>query len=351
MIPLASTPATRGLRRRQVIQAGGYAALGLPIPLTAGCSGDRGAAVKPGTDQVTMLTSFGLFGRDSYPLVASERGFFAEADLEVTVQPGPGAAADKLAALRAGEAQFAAIDLSGAIIAAGQGPTGCTALAAIHQLFPAALMTTNPAITTPQDLVGRTIAMPSGAIPDLLFPSYAQLSGLDPNEVERVNAPPQQLPQLLAAGTVDAIDQFVFGLPTVQAAVGDNRAVTMLPYSDVLTDLYGIALVTTIKLAFEQPDLCRRFRDALLRGLEYSLDHPAEAGRILAEVEESAHADVAAAELEIMEPYSRQAGIPLGAINEVKVAQNIALLEAVEAIPAGMAAAEIVDLDLAVNAD
>lgn len=283
-----------------MLAAGGFAVLGLPY--VAGCTGrDRGAAVRSGTDEVVHLTSFGIFGRDAYPFVAAQLGFFAESDLSVHVEAGPGAAQDKLAALLAGQAQFAAIDLSGAILARNAGTTGFTTLAAIHQLFPAAIMTVSPDITQPHQLAGRTIAMTTGGIPHLLWPAYAQEHGFEPDQARIVDLDPPQLIPALASGRADGIDQFVMGLPTVQAAVGD-RTVNVLAYSDVLTDLYGIALVTTTELAVEQPELCIRFRDALLRGLAHCLDHPEEAGQILADAEESVDPAVAAAELVAMEP-------------------------------------------------
>lgn len=345
---------TGGLRRRQVLVAAGLTAFAPAVPALAACdASDQAASARGPADEVTYLTSFGIFGRDAHPFVAAQLGYFAEADLSVNVQSGPGAAQDKMAALLGGQAQFAAVDLSGAMIALGAGTTGCTTLAAVHQLFPAALMTADPEITTPQDLAGRTIAMPSGAIPDLLFPTYAREVGLDPDQVQRIDASPQQLPTLLATGRVDAIDQFVFGLPTVQAAVGD-REVMMLSYSDVLSDLYGIGLMTTVELAVEQPELCVRFRDALLRGLDRSLTHPAEAGQILTDAEESVDPVVAAAELEIMDDYSRLVNVPLGAIDEIKLAKQIALLQSVGAIgddfPGGMTAKDIITPDLVIPA-
>lgn len=47
----------------------------------------------------------------------------------------------------------------------------------------------------------------------------------------------------------------------------------------------------------------------------------------------------------------RQAGVRLGALDEVRVAQSIALLEALGLIEAGMTAGEIMDLDLVITTD
>lgn len=301
------------------------------------------SSTRQGCDSVTYLTSFGTLGRDAYPYVAQELGYFTDADLDVEIEPGVGI--ENLRLLAGDQAQFVAIDMSALTVTIGSGNAEYRAIAAIHQLAPQALMAVDPAIAGPQDLAGRSLALVDGAVGELLFPAYSEQAGLDPDQVIIEHTDPGQLPAQLAAGTVDAIDQFVFGRPLVQAAVG-GREVTVLPYSDYLPELYGIVIVTTPTIADEQPELVERFVGALLRGLEHSLDHPDEAGQILASRFEEIDPAVAAAELQIMDSYSRIAGTPLGEVDDVRVARSIALLEAIGAIPAGMVARDIVDFDL-----
>lgn len=350
---LARHPAARPARRRALAASGLALALGLAV---TGCTGEDTAPAGPSDDsaveQVVYLTSFGSFGRDAYPYVAQDLGFFDDASLDVQVQPGTGI--DNLKLLAAGDAHFAAVDLNALAVTIGAADTvDYTAVAAIHQLAPEALMAVDPGITMPQDLAGRTVALVQGAVGELLFDGYAGQVGLDPGSVEIVHAEPANLPSVLASGSAHAIDQFVFGRPLVEAAVG-GRDVHVLEYSDYLPDLYGIVIATTPSIAAEQPELVERFLNALLRGLAHSLNHPAQAGQILADQleEDEQYAEVAAAELEIMDSYSRQPATPLGHIDEIRVVRSIALLESVGAINQGVLEADdIVDFDLVPTQD
>lgn len=197
-------------------------------------------------------------------------------------------------------------------------------------------MTINPDITQPLDLVGRRLGETPGAVIGMLFPAYAQAAGLDPRQVEVVPVNPPQMAPALVSGQVDAIGQFVVGLPLIEAAA-DGQQINVLPFADYLGDLYGVCLVTTKSLATRQPGLCRRFRDALLRGLSAALTDPGKAAHALAVHHPATNTDVAAAELRLLAPYARPTtpGAPLGVMQEVTVMHTIATLQAVGAVTNG----------------
>ncbi len=300
--------------------------------LASGCARSDTPATVRESDEVTYLTNFGQLGRDAYSYHALRQGFFADARLTVTIEPGTGTAGN-LQALASGQAQFAAVDLAGAIIARGQGVTDFTIIAAIQQRNLSAVMTLDPQIDHPLDLAGRTVGLPAGAVTELLFPAYAQAAGLDLNDVETVPMEGTGLIGALVSRQVDAIGQFVVGEPLV-AAAAEGRPVTVLPYDEYLGDLYGVCLLTRPALADSQPEVCVRFRDALLRGLTHALEYPHLAGEALARDAPAADPVIAAAELELMAPYVRplQPSTPVGGMDEARVMQCIALLESIGAV-------------------
>ncbi len=295
--------------------------------------------------KVTFLTSFGSLGRDAYSYVALDKGFFEEAGLDVTIEPGTGTNGNS-SALVGGTADFAVFDIAGAIIARANGVEGFTTIAVIHQLPPVALMAKDPSITSPADLEGKTVAVAAGTVTEALFPTYMELAGADPSKVNLVPVQASELLNALASGNADAIEQFAMGEPLVEGVVGGD--VQVLPYSDHLTDLYGVGLMTTVEKVQQDPDLVARFRDALLRGLQYALDHPQEAAEILAKYVPETNVDVAAKELEIMRAYAIPADGPLGTLDASKLARSIALLQAAGSIPADAAIApeDLVAFDL-----
>lgn len=336
-------------RHSRILTALAVAATMLVASACTGENGDNNGGEDSAPDQVVYITAFGTFGREAYAWVALEKGYFADANLEVEIQAGTGTG-DNVALVASGQADFATGDATGVTLLLGQGAVeGITVVGAIHQLSLIGFMSlAENGITSPQDLEGKSVADSTGSVGRLLWETYAELAGIDASAVELVDAAPPQLPQLLATGEVDAIGQFDVGSPSIEAAAGGKEA-AFLAYSEFMPDLYGNSLVTSTEHAQNDPDLVQRFRDALFRGLEDAINNPQEAAEILAQYQEETVVEVAAAELEIMESYVRQAGTPVGAIDEVRISQTIATLEATGAIPAGLTADDVLTTSLTVS--
>lgn len=317
----------------------------LALAGTAAC-GDSGTT-GDGLRKVRYLTAFNAFGREAYAFVADEKGYFAEQGLDVEIAIGSGSG-ENMAALASGAADFAPVDSTGYILTKATGKvTGITAVGSVQQKSMVGIMTLDGyGITTPKDLEGRTLGDQEGATTTTLFPTYAKLAGIDAAKVDIQPVAAAELPGALAARQVDAIGQFVVGRPLIEKAAGGKAAVP-LPYSDVMPDLYGHFLLTSDRIAAEDPELARTFTTALLKGLDHTLAHPEEAGQILSRAQPETDATVAAAELRIMAPYARGDATALGTVDSARVERVIALLAGAAAIPAGKRPAEFVSLSLA----
>ncbi|MEV6928940.1 ABC transporter substrate-binding protein [Dactylosporangium sp. NPDC051485] len=336
------------MRRYRALLAG-VLAVAL-IGAAAGCSDSKAEPAAAGggsakADKVTYLTAFGAVGRDAFAWVAQEKGYFKEAGLDVTIQLGA-ATGENLKGLAAGQAQFANLDLIGAWILAGKGEyKDFRAIAAIHQQSLVSIVALEGSgITSPKDLEGKKVGAATGSVNQLLFPAYAKLADIDPAKVQWVNAQPPQLPALLAGGQVQALSTFLIGTKGIEKAAGGKKTV-VLPYSKYLGDLYGNGIITTSKLAKENPDLARRFRDASLKALKYTIEHPDEAAQILKKAQPAADITAAVGEITLMTPYVGSGGT-LGSMDQQRVARAIATLQAGGLIPAGLTPDAVVDFDL-----
>ncbi|BCJ65714.1 ABC transporter substrate-binding protein [Polymorphospora rubra] len=312
------------------------------LAVTAGCTTGTPAKAPDGVDRVTYLTAVASFGREAYAWVALEKGFFRDRNIEVEIKPGQGSA-DNLKLLAAGQAQFSANDLSGVMVMLGEGnhKGGVRAVAAIQQrTLNSITVLRESGITVPADLVGKKIGGVPGGAPMLLWPAYAKLAGIDPASVQWLNVPAQQTPATLASGKVDGIGQFTVARGTVERAA-QGRPVHLLPYSDVIADLYGNALIAPTRLIEEDPDLVRRFSEALLEGLVYSIDHPEEAGQILHKHVPSADPQAAAQEVALMQPYVLS-NARAGVLDPERIARAIAVLQGAGVIPAGLTPADVI---------
>jgi NitT/TauT family transport system substrate-binding protein len=326
----------------------GVVVAAMTFAVAGGCVGSDGEDDQTAaTQKVSYLTGLNIQGRESYIYVAMEKGYFTDAGIEVEVKPGVGTEGN-LKLLQSGRADFGVLDITGALIAYGTGQfRDFTLISALQQRNLACLMALEgKGITAPKDLEGKKIAYIPGGVVRVLFDTYAKLAGVTASTVTWVNMPAQQMGQGLAAGSVDAVTQFVVGKPAIEATAKGQKAV-VLPYSDYLTDLYGNGVATTKKLAQEKPDLVRKFNDAVLKGLSYAVEHPDEAGQIYAKYQKLQPEKVAAAEVTLLEPYVRVGGAPVGALSREQVARNVAILRGAGAIPAAINADDIISFELA----
>ncbi|MFK3981202.1 ABC transporter substrate-binding protein [Micromonospora sp. NPDC050397] len=330
------------------------AALASTLAIASGCSGaddsnDAGGSGNGGTlEKVTYLTSFANFGRDAYAYVAKDKGYFKEAGFDVDIKPGSGTL-NNLKAIATGTAMFTPLDLTGILQARGQGNVpeakDVTVVAGIQQRTMAAIITLDgKGITTPKDLEGKTLVDSPSSVVRNLFPTYAKLAGVDAGKVTWRDGEPAALIGQLAAGSGDGIGQFVVGKPTVEAAAKGKKAV-VLPYSDVMTDLYGNVLVTSTKIAKEDPEKVKRFTAALIKGLNDSVTNPKEAGEILNKNVPTANAAPAAAECELMASFVGS-GSAVGTVDIARVTRSIAILQGAGAIPPGLTAEQLIDVNL-----
>jgi NitT/TauT family transport system substrate-binding protein len=313
----------------------------------AACEASEPEQTAP-ADEVTFLTGAGYIAAQGYGFVADAKGFFTEENLKVEVRPG-NAGESNMQLLRAGEAQFAAIEYSGAIQRAAAGQfDGVHCIAVLNEKTTNALMAlASSGIRTARDLPDKTVAVIPGSAPKILWPAYAglvtpKMSDQEIRSVRFVDAPANQLATFLAAGKVDAIGQFAPGLPTV-TAVAKGAPISVIPYGDYMTDMYGAVLVARDDV---DADVKRRFTKALLKGLQYTVDHPDEAAQIISTASNGVtKAEIAAKELRLLKPYvgSPQATPEL-------VARSIALMQGIGAIPEAIPADKVFDFSVVPSA-
>ncbi|MFG1798871.1 ABC transporter substrate-binding protein [Micromonospora carbonacea] len=328
------------------------ALLASALTLVSACSSDSDASDAKGGDgksleKVTYLTSFGNFGRDSYAWVAKEKGFFKEAGFDVEIKPGQGTGA-VIQTIVGGQADFGPIDLTGGLLQLGNGQAkDFVAVAAIQQRTMAAIVTVEGKnIASPKDLEGKKLADAPASVVRNLFPTYARLAGVDVNKVTWVNGEAQTLMGTLASGSVDGIGQFVVGQPTVEAVT--KKKAVLLPYSNVMQDLYGNVLITSSKIAKEKPEMVKRFTAALIKGLEYSLANPQEAAELLKKNVDATNPAAAAAELQLMAGYvrSNNSGTKIGTLDSGRVAKSIAILQGAGSLKQNLTPDQIIDFSL-----
>ena len=169
-----------------------------------------------------------------------------------------------------GQADFGPIDLTGGLLQLGNGQAkDFAAVAAIQQR-------TMAGISTVEDKgIARRRTWRARSSPTPPAPWSATSSRRTPGwpastPARSLGSTARRSPDGHARRRpVDGIGQFVVGQPTIEAVT--KKKAVMLPYSDVMQDLYGNVLITSTRIAKEDPDMVKRFSGALMKGLEYAL--------------------------------------------------------------------------------
>jgi NitT/TauT family transport system substrate-binding protein len=307
-----------------------------PLVIPAGCGTATSRKTKP-LDKITYGTGFGDTAREGFARIGVARGFFRAVGIDVTVVPGQPSTYD-LKLLSANQVQFADIDFVSAVI--NKAPVSSTPFDGYEIVAPLQDKTLvsfiargDSGITRPTDLEGKTVGAASAtAASHLLFGAYANLAGVNAAKVRWRYAATTQLPQLVAAGTLAAGASYVVDAPSYQqdsTKAGHPAKVTALLYSDYVTDLYGSVTVTRSQLLHDNPDLVRRFTDALFRSIRWSVDHPRDAGVLLNQLVPTVPAAITEQTMRLMAGYipKTPASGESPAFEEERVARGIALLE------------------------
>jgi NitT/TauT family transport system substrate-binding protein len=127
---------------------------------------------------------------------------------------------------------------------------------------------------------------------------------------------------MLMTGQADGIGQFTVGEPLLAKAAAPKE-VLGLAYADAGLDMYSSVIIATDTTIKNNPDLLKRFVAATMQGLKDAMADPKEAGAILHKHQRHVDADIGAGETAKVAQIAVQPGLPLGALDPVRVKKTI----------------------------
>ena len=207
--------------------------------------------------------------------VAAEEGMFAKRGLDVTLQNLAGGAL--VAGLQSGSLQIATLPTTTLVLAADGGldlvaVAGCTVFAKTDTNT-GLLAGANSGVTTPKDLVGKKIAVPSiGGFLYVMSRRWLADHGVDPRQVTFVEVNFQQIGDVLKSGTVPAA---VSAAPFMARSVqnGDGRVLAYFP-ADLPENTTGVVFGATREWAVRNPKAISSFREAIAEGIAFAEKNP-----------------------------------------------------------------------------
>jgi NitT/TauT family transport system substrate-binding protein len=208
---------------------------------------------------------------DHAPLYyAVDQGWYEDAGIDLTIEPGKGSA---MAAQRvgAGAEPIGIAELGTAFTAIGQG-ADLVAVMALYANSPFTLYwDTSSGIAGPEDFVGRTLGNPPGDAARVMWPAFAQATGLPEGAVTFVNVAPAAKLSTLLAGQVDIISDFYYGHDIKVRELGDDLG--FIRWSEVGINPYGNAFIVNRDYLEANPELVGAFVEVTQRAYAACLEN------------------------------------------------------------------------------
>lgn len=206
--------------------------------------------------------------------VALEKGFFAEEGIDLTLDYGM--ENDLIELVASNQLQFA-IASGDQVLLGRAGGRPIQYVANWYRRFPVAITAINSDISAPTSLEGKIVGLPGLYGANYIgWLAYAQATGIEQEKVQLEAIGFNQIPVLIE-GQVDAA--MVYAMNEPLQLTQEGYTVSTVLVADYI-DLVANGLITNDETAQTNPELVRGMVQAILRGIEYTLQNPDEAFEI-----------------------------------------------------------------------
>ena len=212
-------------------------------------------------------------------LVPQTKGYFKEANLDVTVDAGNGSGG-AVTRVASGSYDLGFADLAALMEFNANNPDAPNKPIAIMMVYnntPASVMALKKSgIKTPADLNGKKLGAPVFDAGRRAFPIFAKA-----NKISNVNwtvMDPTLRETMLVRGDIDAITGFTFtSLLNIEARGVPASEVVVMQYPEFGVNLYGNAIIASPKILKENPAAVKAFLKAFTKGVKDVIADPAKA--------------------------------------------------------------------------
>ncbi|MEW6550082.1 MAG: ABC transporter substrate-binding protein [Spirochaetota bacterium] len=238
------------------------------------------AAASAQTTKIDFQLNWKISGDHAPYYVAMEKGWFKEEGLDVNVMIGQGSGFT-VQMVDAGKAQIGISDAPVPIEGRAKGAK-IKLVGIIFDKHPNCMFFwKDSGITKPQDLKGKTVAVPASDGHKVMWPAFAKLIGLDANDVKFVNIEPTAKPAALGTRKADVVFELFTGKPFMEKAVPADKLGAII-WADYGFNAYAHSYIANEEFMKKNPEALRKFLKVAYRSWQYTLANIPEAIDILA---------------------------------------------------------------------
>ena len=193
--------------------------------------------------------------------IAQYEGYFKAEGLDVRIDAGKGSA-DAVRKLVAGTHDIGWADINAIIEYNSKNPgQAIKTVMMLYEQPPFSIcVLSKSSITSPKQLVGKTLGAPVFDASYKLFPAFAKAIGIDHKAVNRKNMDPRLREPMLLRGQVDAISGHIFStVLAVKAAGFKEQDIRCFLYGNHGMESYANGIAVSPKFLKANPDAVRGF--------------------------------------------------------------------------------------------
>ena len=251
--------------------AGGSSASG---PAPSSSPGTQPAAL----EKVEFLLNWRITADHSPYYIALEKGWYKDEGLDVNVTIGQGSGFS-VQACDTGKADLSISDAP-VPVSLRQDGAKIKIIGVIFDKHPnTAWFWKNSGISKPQDLVGKSVAVPATDGHKVMWPAFAKLVGIPADSVRFINIDAAAKIPSLASKNADVTFELFTSEPFFRSAMGDNFGYFL--WSDYGYDAYAHSYIASDDVIQKRPEMLRKMMKTNYRAWQYALQNPKEAIEIL----------------------------------------------------------------------
>jgi NitT/TauT family transport system substrate-binding protein len=276
--------------------------------------------------KVSFLLDVNAYGKHALFYPAIDNGYFREAGLDVTFQPGKGSA-DVSVKIAAGSADAGFADAATTILARSKGAKIKQVMMVHYKNMNNATTLASNAVRKPQDLVGKKMGATAGDAPRVALPALAKINHFDASKVEIITMESPAKPAMLMSKQVDGVFSIAAYAPVMAAAARkQGQEIVQMLFADFGLDIYSNGIVVNDETAAKDPKFVKALVGAFQRSCVFAVEKPAEATAMFMKHNPAANPEIARAQLDVaiqhlMVDEVKQNGI--GPMSEKKMAFTV----------------------------
>ncbi len=237
------------------------------------------AAEKP-LKNVVFLTNYVFHGRHSPFFVGLDKGFYRDAGFDIHIAPATGSGF-VISALEGGKADYGMAEATPVVQAVAKG-SKAKGFEVFMDVTTSGLASLAP-YPTPDSVIGKTIAASMTDSARVILPIIFNQKGLDPSKINWQAADPGVYFPLILQGKVDLFTASIDGdVPALmKVAQPQGKTVYFSSFAEWGYDVFGYFLVTQADRIAKNPEEVKAFAAATAKAVQYSIEHPEEAAKIM----------------------------------------------------------------------